>query len=84
MDVKVNVGAGVNVDVGRGVRVGVTNADSAAEVSVAARFADSAVCAMMVGKNSGGIAVGMGIEVGEAHPARSPRREASRRRRYLI
>ena len=83
MEVNVNVGAGVNVDVGRGVRVGVTSADNAAEVSVAAWFADSAVCAMMVGRNSGGIAVGMALGVGEAHPARSPRREAMKKRRFM-
>lgn len=84
MDVTVNVGAGVKVEVGLRVFVGVTNADNAAEVSVAAMFAASAVCAMMVGRNSGGITVGIGFEAGAAQPAKSPRSEASNKSLYFI
>jgi len=76
--VAVDVGAGVNVEVGLRVLVGTDNASAAMDVSVPAMFADSAVCAMTVGRNSGGIGVGMGFEVGEAQPATSPRREARR------
>lgn len=83
IDVLVSVGARVNVAVGVSVFVGVTRADCAMKVSVAARFADSAVCAMIVGRTSGGIAVGIGFEAGAAHPANSPRRAANRRRRFM-
>jgi hypothetical protein len=84
IDVGVNVGAGVNVEVGLGMFVAVISASDANAVSVAARFADSAVCAMTVGRNSGGIVVGMGLAAGAAHPAKSPRREAKMKTRRFI
>jgi hypothetical protein len=83
MVVGVNVAAGVNVEVGLRVFVGIACVRAMMAVSVAARFADSAVCAMTVGRNSGGIGVGMGFEVGAAQPAKSARREAMKRRRFI-
>jgi hypothetical protein len=75
---------GVKVALGRGVRVGAGVSEGgsigvkAKAVSVNEMLADSAVNAMTVGRYSGGYAVGIGLAVGAAQAARSPRREASK------
>jgi hypothetical protein len=75
---------GVKVALGRGVRVGAGVSEGgkigvkAKAVSVRELLAASAVSAMTVGRYSGGYAVGMGLAVGAAQAAKSPRREASR------
>ena len=78
IEVGVYVGPGVMVGVGSGVLVGVIVGMDAKKVAVAESPADCAVMAMTVGRYSGGYGVGMGIEVGEAQAAKSPRREAKR------
>ena len=75
----VNVAWGVGLRVGRGVSEGNTGGVSARATSVPIIFAASAVRAITVGRYSGGYAVGMGLGVGAAHAAKSPRKEASRK-----
>jgi hypothetical protein len=84
MVVAVNVGCEVPVRVGRGVVTGDVGGMEAMNFSVAARFADSAVCAMIVGRNSGGIGVGMALDTLGVHPAKNPRREAKKSRWRFI
>ena len=78
MVVSVNVGIGVGLSVGLGVRVGGSVGVNAITVSVAERFAASAVNAITVGRYSGGKGVGLGLADGGAQANRSPRREKSR------
>ena len=90
MAVDVDVGRGVGVSdgvgesVGASVSVGATVGMEASTVSVAARFAPSAVMAMIVGRYSGGYGVGMEAEAGAAQPANNPRREAMKRKYRFI
>jgi hypothetical protein len=78
MVVAVKVALGKGVRVGAGVSEGESWGVRAKAVSVSEMRADSAVSAMTVGRYSGGYAVGMGLAVGAAQAAKSPRREASR------
>jgi hypothetical protein len=84
MVVWVKVARGEGVRVGAGVLEGGSTGVSAKAVSVSEMLAASAVSAMTVGRYSGGYAVGMGLAVGAAQAAMSPRREASRRRFRFI
>jgi hypothetical protein len=81
MLVAVIVARGSPVLVGLGTLTSGVAGMEAMAVSVAAIFADSAVCAMIVGRSSGGIGVGIEFVAGGAHPASSPSREA--RIKYL-
>ena len=78
MVVGVDVGIGVGVSVGSGVSVGGCSGVRALAVPVPERFAAATVSAMAVGRYSGGSGVGTGLELGEAQPAKIPRRQASR------
>jgi hypothetical protein len=84
MVVGVKVAFGNGVRVGAGVVVGGSTGVKAKAVSVSEILAASAVRAMTVGTYSGGYAVGMGLAVGAAQAAKSPRREASRRKVRFI
>jgi len=79
MVVCVKVGWGLEVSVGLGVRVGAALGVSTRATSVPILFAEFAVSAITVGRYSGGYAVGMGLAIGAAQPARSPRSEAMMR-----
>lgn len=78
MVVCVNVGCGVGLSVGRGVLVGGKSGVRASATSVPSALAASAVCAMTVGRYSGGYAVGMGLAVGGAQAGKSKSRMARR------
>ena len=65
----------MGVNVGKRVRVCVTVGVRAMAVPVPATFAASAVCAMIVGRYSGGYGVGMGLAVGAAQAPNDTRRE---------
>jgi len=78
--VGVTVGAGVSVSVGVNVRVGIS-VSVGVTLGVPARLVAMAACPVKtttVGKYSGGNGVGPVSVVGGTHPARSPRRDASR------
>ena len=84
MVVCVNVGRGRAVRVGLGVFVSGKLGVSARAVAVPDVFSASEVNATTVGKYSGGYAVGMGLAVGAAQAAKSPRRETRRAKLRFI
>jgi hypothetical protein len=76
--VAVRVGRGVGVNVGKRVCVGRVVGVRAIAVCVPEMLAASAVCAITVGRYSGGYGVGMGLAVGAVQAAKSPIRDAKK------